>query len=61
MLSLKDVMEGLGEQLLTPSFSVPLSTLFKNVVINSRQVEPGDLFVALHGEKEMGMTSLTMP
>jgi len=54
MLSLKDVVEGLGEQLLTPRFSLPASTLFKNVVIDSRQVEPGDLFVALHGEKRDG-------
>src|SRR4030042_5723104 len=54
MLSVKDIVEGLGEQLLTPRLSLPISTLFKNVVIDSRQVEPGDLFVALHGEKRDG-------
>ena len=54
MLTLKDVVEGLGEQLLTPCFSVPASTLFKNIVIDSRQVEPGDLFIALHGENRDG-------
>ncbi len=54
MLTLKDVVEGLGGQLLAPCFSMPASTLFKNAVIDSRQVEPGDLFVALHGEKRDG-------
>jgi UDP-N-acetylmuramoyl-tripeptide--D-alanyl-D-alanine ligase len=54
MLSLKDVVDGLREQLLAPCLPVSASKLFKNVAIDSRQVEPGDLFVALHGEKRDG-------
>ncbi len=54
MLDLKDIAEGLGEQLLTPPLSASTSMHFNNVVIDSRLVEPGDLFVALHGENRDG-------
>lgn len=58
MLSLKDVIEGLGERLLTCNSPVPTSATFKSVVTDSRQVEPGDLFVALRGEKGNGHDSI---
>ncbi|MBI1885081.1 MAG: UDP-N-acetylmuramoyl-tripeptide--D-alanyl-D-alanine ligase [Chloroflexi bacterium] len=53
MLAVRDVAEGLGPTLVALVGS-PENGGFPRVIIDSRQAGPGDLFVALRGEREDG-------
>ncbi|MBV8085154.1 MAG: UDP-N-acetylmuramoyl-tripeptide--D-alanyl-D-alanine ligase [Chloroflexi bacterium] len=50
-LTLLDVLRGSGGELASPQ---PPETVFRRTVIDSREVQPGDLFVALKGERVDG-------
>lgn len=54
MLRLDDVIQGLNDHLVASPDVVGDHQGFLRVVIDSRQVSPGDLFVALRGEREDG-------
>ncbi len=48
MIRLSDVLAGTGGRLIG---DLPETTAFQRVIHDSRMIEPGDLFVALHGER----------
>lgn len=54
MFTGSDISAGLGPALLRPLSSQELSRSFAHVVVDSRQVSPGDLFIALRGERHDG-------
>ncbi|HXG36004.1 MAG TPA: UDP-N-acetylmuramoyl-tripeptide--D-alanyl-D-alanine ligase [Dehalococcoidia bacterium] len=53
MLEADDIAKGIGEMLLHQQGDPPISG-FPRAVVDSRQVEPGDLFVALRGQRQDG-------
>lgn len=55
MLSAHDVAAGVGAHLLHP-VAGPLDRSFHAIAVDSRRVAPGDLFVALRGERADGHT-----
>lgn len=54
MITRDDVIEGIGSQLVSVSPSQDDATRFNKAVIDSREVAPGDLFIALRGEHDDG-------